>query len=404
MMAGSEIPNAPSTVATVRTGADRLLTDAPEIIRNKRVGVLTNHTGRLSDGRHLVDAIVDSGIASLSVLFGPEHGITGTTPDGEVVDHSNHSRYNVPIFSLYGKTHKPTKEMLHDVDVLVCDIQDVGARFYTFISTIALALEAAAENDVPFVVLDRPNPIRGLRCEGPVREQSLKTFVAWMPMPVTHGLTIGELTRMWNGEGWLANGVRARLEILPMKGWKREMWFDQTGLPWIPPSPNMQRLSTATVYPGVCFIEGTSISEGRGTSSPFELIGAPWADPEKVLAELSAFETPGVSFSAEEFTPLEIPGTASEPKYENELCRGIRITIADRDAIEPVKLGVEIIAAFKRAHPTETELRQRRFDILTGSSSVRKKLEANVHPAEICSMWKPELEKFCELREKYFLY
>jgi uncharacterized protein YbbC (DUF1343 family) len=225
-----------------------------------------------------------------------------------------------------------------------------------------------------------------------------------MPMPVTHGLTIGELTRLWNGEGWLANGVRARLDILPMKGWKREMWFDQTGLQWIAPSPNMPRLSTATVYPGACFIEGTSISEGRGTSSPFELIGAPWADPEKVLAELSAFETPGVSFSEEKFTPLEIPGIASEPKYKNTQCHGIRIMITNRDAIEPVKLGIEIIAAFKRAHPKETELRQRRFDILTGSSSVRKKLDVNIHPDEICSMWKPELERFFRLREKFFLY
>ena len=404
MMTDSEISHVRPTVSTVMTGADRLFSDAPEMIRNKRVGVLTNHTGRLSDGRHLVDAIVESGIASLSALFGPEHGIMGSTPDGEIVDHSNHPRYKVPIYSLYGKTHKPTKEMLQNVDVLVCDIQDVGARFYTFISTIALALEAAAENNIPFLVLDRPNPIRGLRCEGPVREQSLKTFVAWMPMPVTHGLTIGELTRMWNGEGWLANGVRARLEILQMKSWKRDMWFDQTGLQWIPPSPNMQRLTTATIYPGLCFVEGTSISEGRGTSSPFELIGAPWTNSQRVLKELVDFETPGVLFSEEEFTPLEIPGTANEPKYENNLCRGIRITIANRDAIEPVKLGVEIIAAFKRAHPKETDLRQRRFDILTGSSSVRKKLDVNTHPSEICNMWKPELEIFCRLREKYFLY
>lgn len=396
--------DASSSCGTVSIGADRLFTVAPDLIGNKRIGVLTNHTGRLSDGRHLVDAIVDSGVGRLSALFGPEHGITGDTPDGEVVDHANHSRYNVPIFSLYGRTHKPTKEMLEHVDVIVCDIQDVGARFYTFISTVALALEAAAEQSIPFVILDRPNPIRGLKCEGPVREQSLKTFVAWMPMPVTHGLTIGELARLWNGEGWLANGVRARLKVVPMEGWKREMWYDQTGLTWIPPSPNMPRLSTAIVYPGICFIEGTSLSEGRGTSSPFEVVGAPWADSDKILSQLSVLRTPGVSFSAEEFTPREIPGIASEPKFENKLCRGIRLSVVERDKIEPVKLGIQIISAFLQAHRKETELRNRRFDILTGSSSVRKKLETDVAPEEIFQMWKSDLEKFCHLREKYLLY
>ena len=399
-----ELSTAPTKVSLVRTGADRLFAEVPELIRQKRIGVLTNHTGRLSDGRHLVDAIANSGIAELAALYGPEHGITGDTPDGEGVDHAMHPKYNVPIYSLYGKTHKPSKEMLAGIDVLVCDIQDVGARFYTFISTIALAMESCAEQGVPFVLLDRPNPIRGLRCEGPVRELPLRSFVGWMPIPVTHGLTIGELARLWNEEGWLANGVRARLDVVPMKGWKREMWYDETGLAWLAPSPNMQRLSTATVYPGMCFVEGTSISEGRGTTSPFELVGAPWADPEKILRELEGFDTPGVSFSSEQFTPREIPGTASEPKYEDLLCEGIRISLVDRDAVEPVKLGVEIIAAFKRAHPKETELRNRRFDILTGSSGVRKKLEANVHPNEICESWKPDLEKFCALRKKYFLY
>ena len=391
-------------LSTVRTGADRLFTEMPELIRHKRVGVLTNHTGRLSDGRHLVDAIAGSGIAELAALFGPEHGVTGDTPDGEVVGHGKHPKYNVPVHSLYGTTHKPTKEMLTGIDVLVCDIQDVGARFYTFISTIALAMEACGEQRIPFVLLDRPNPIRGIRCEGPVREEALRSFVSLMPIPVTHGMTIGELARLWNEESWLTNGVHARLEVVPMKGWKREMWYDETGLAWLAPSPNMQRLSTATVYPGICFIEGTSISEGRGTLFPFELIGAPWTDPEKILRQLEGFDTPGVSFSTEQFRPREIPGRATKPKYENLLCQGIRISIVDRDDVEPVKLGIELIAAFKRVHPKETQLESKRFDILTGSSGVREKLEANIHPNEICQSWKPSLEKFCALRKKYFLY
>jgi uncharacterized protein YbbC (DUF1343 family) len=395
---------AASHSATVNTGADRLLTDAPDLIRKKSVGVLTNHTGRLRTGQSIVDAIADSGICRLAALFGPEHGIGGDTPDGEVVDHGTHRTYDLPIYSLYGKMHKPTAAMLKGVDVLVCDIQDVGARFYTFISTIALALEAAAENGVTFVVLDRPNPIRGLCFDGPIREQSLKTFVAWMPLPVTHGMTIGELTRMWNQEGQLANGVRANLEVLAMDGWKRSMWFDETGLPWLPPSPNMPRLSTAILYPGMCFLEGTSIAEGRGTDSPFELVGAPWADPEKIIECLKEFGIPGVALKPEEFTPCAIKGIASEPKYEGQRCNGIRISIVERDKVEPVKLGIAVVAAFKRCHPRETDLRHRRFDILTGSQEIRRMLEDNAHPNDICSNWSSSLERFSAIRQKYLIY
>ncbi len=391
-------------IAVVRTGADRLLTDAPELIRGRRVGILTNHTGRLADGRHIIDVIAGSEIAHLSALFGPEHGIGGDSPDGEVVEHATHPRHNVPVYSLYGRTHKPTKEMLASVDVLVCDIQDVGVRFYTFISTIALALDAAAESDIPVVILDRPNPIRGLHCDGPVRVDPLKSFVSWMPIPVTHGMTVGELARMWNEEGQLSGGRRVALEVVSMEGWERAMWFDETGLPWIPPSPNMKELSTAVVYPGFCFVEGTSISEGRGTPSPFKLLGAPWMRTERVLCELAAFSTPGVTFSAENFVPREIPGVATAPKYEGISCEGIRVTIEDRDHVEPVKLGIAFLAACKRAHPQETELRMRRFDILTGSSSVRKALESNAHPDEIIGAWQVSLAGFGEIRSHYLMY
>ncbi len=391
-------------VQTVRTGADRLLLDAPDLIRNKRVGILTNHTGRLRTGLSLVDAVVHSGIATLAALFGPEHGLVGAVADGEVVDHGNHPAYGVPVFSLYGKTHKPTRAMLEGIDVLICDIQDVGARFYTFISTIALAMEAAAEERKTFVILDRPNPIRGVAFDGAVREESLKTFVAWMPLPVTHGMTIGELARMWNGERQLANAVQARLEVVGMERWHRGMWFDETGLPWIPPSPNMQRLATATVYPGTCFLEGTSASEGRGTDAPFELLGAPWMEPEKVLDSLSAFPSPGVEYAVEEFTPRVIPGVATKPKFSGTRCRGLRICVRDRNLIEPVRLGITIVAALKRSHPKEMELRNRRFDILTGSQSIRHLLEECAHPEKIWGGWKEKLEEFGAEREKYLMY
>lgn len=395
----------------VKTGADRLFADVPELIKDKNVGILTNHTGRLSDGRSIVDAVAESGLCRIKALYGPEHGITGDTPDGKIVEHVDHPQHGVPVYSLYGRIHKPTKSMLDGIDVLLCDIQDVGARFYTFVSTIALTMEAAAENDIPFVILDRPNPIRGVDYDGPLRVPSLKSFVGWMPIPVTHGLTIGELARLWNEEGWLgagsageANGTKAKLEIVALGGWKRHLWFDETGLPWVPPSPNMRELATAIVYPGLCFVEGTSISEGRGTSFPFQIVGAPWADPEKVLTHLSGFKTPGVTFSPEEFTPREIPGAAIQPKYEGMHCKGIRIVVTDRNAVRPVRLGVAILAAFKRAHPHHTVFRNRRFDILTGNANVRHQLDQNVSPDEICEAWAEELEGFGRTREKYLMY
>lgn len=388
----------------VRTGADRLLSEALDIIRNKRVGILTNHTGRLADGRHIVDAIYESGIAKIVALYGPEHGIAGDAPNGVVVEHRGHPKYGIPVYSLYGKIHKPSPDMFERIDVLVCDIQDVGARFYTFISTVALAMEAAAEQGKTFIILDRPNPLRGLHFDGPVRAPSLRSFVGWMPIPVTHGLTIGELARLWNEEGWLANGVKARLEVVPMTGWKRSLWFDETGLPWIAPSPNMQSLTTAIVYPGACFVEGTSLSEGRGTSLPFLLIGAPWVDPEKVLRHLREFENPGIEFSADSFTPREIPGVAKKPKYEGEVCRGIRMNIVRRDDVRPVRLGIALLAAFKRAHPENTVFRNRRLDILTGNAGIRHQLERNVHPDQVCKSWEKDLEAFGEIREKYLMY
>lgn len=388
----------------VRVGADLLLRDKYTLIKGKRVGILTNHTGRLSDGRSIIDALADSGFCTLKALYGPEHGIAGDAPDGTIVEHALDPRHGIQIYSLYGRTQKPTPEMLDGIDVVVCDIQDVGARFYTFISTIALAMEAAAEHGIPFVILDRPNPIRGVSYDGPVRVSSLKSFVAWMPIPVMHGLTIGELARLWNDEGWLANGVKVSLQVVEMEGWKRSMWYDETGLAWTPPSPNMQTLATAIVYPGLCLVEGTSISEGRGTTSPFQVIGAPWADPEKVLRHMSAYLTPGVVFSAAEFTPNEIPGTAIEPKFEGLLCRGVRISVVDRNAVQPVHLGIAILSAFKRAHPVEAVFREKRFDVLTGNENVRHQLDRGVHPDEICSGWDDELRSFGEIRSKYLMY
>lgn len=396
--------NSLQTASLVKTGADRLLANEIDRIKNKRIGILTNHTGCLSNGSHIVDALVESNAVSVTALFGPEHGILGNTPDGKVVNHSTDSRYHIPVYSLYGKIHKPTPEMLSNIDLLLCDIQDVGTRFYTFISTIAMAVEGAAENGIPVLILDRPNPIRGVSFDGPVRNQKLKSFVAWMPIPVTHGMTIGELAILWNEEGQLAGGVRASLEILPLQGWNRNMWYDETGLPWIAPSPNMPSMTTAVLYPGLCFIEGTTISEGRGTDSPFELIGAPWLNTENVISVLNDFQLSGVQFSSDEFIPKEIPGMVSEPKYEGEVCKGIRIKVHDRNSIEPVRLGIYLLSALKKIHPKEAQLNHRRFDILTGDSSVRKMLEGGEQPEKIFSRWSNDLQEFGKIRSRYLLY
>lgn len=389
---------------TVRTGADRILSDALHVIEGKKVAFLTNHTGRLSTGQHLIDAVAHARCCEITALFGPEHGIDGNTPDGNAIGHSHHDDLGVPVYSLYGKTHKPTPDMLRGTEVLVCDIQDVGVRFYTYISTVALAIEAAAEAGLPVVVLDRPAMIRGLTYDGPIRTPQLRSFVSLLPVPVAYGMTIGEVMTMVNAEGCLKNGVQADLTVVHMEGWRRGMWYDETQLPWIAPSPNLPRLETAIIYPGMCFVEGTSISEGRGTDTPFMCVGSPWADPDRLLQALTDVEVPGVSFSEACFVPRTIPGMAVSPKFEGEECHGIRVTITDRNIVEPVKLGIAVLYAFKRCHPEETILRNRRFDILVGSSDVRRMLESGARPDAITSSWCSALEAFGATRARYLSY
>jgi len=253
----------------VRVGADVLMKEQFPLIKGKRVGLVTNHTALLADGTHLADALIAHGDVRLTALFGPEHGIRGDAPDGKTIADSIDARTGVKVYSLYGAVNKPSPAMLKNVDVLVYDIQDVGARFYTFISTMFLAMEAASENNIPVIVLDRPNPIGGVYCDGPVRVDSLKTFVSWAPMPIAHGMTVGELAMMANGEGWLKEKTKAALTVIPVEGWNRAAYFDETRLAWVRPSPNMRTVSTAVVYPGTCLVEGLNVSEGRGTERPF---------------------------------------------------------------------------------------------------------------------------------------
>lgn len=393
-----------AVTAQVKTGADLLFEKYIHLIEGKKVGLVTNHSGLLSNGKHLADAIFEDKRVKLVALFGPEHGIRGDAPDGRSITHGADAKTGVTVYSLYGSVYKPTEEMLKNIDVLIYDIQDVGVRFYTYTSTMSYTMEAAAERKIPFIVLDRPNPITGLWVEGFVREDSLRSFVGLHPVPIAYGLTVGELATMFNNEGWLKDGVRASLTVIKMEGWKRTMWYDQTGVRWVKPSPNMPTLKTAVVYPGTCLIEGTNLSEGRGTERPFEYIGAPFVDGKKWADALNAERLNGVTFEPVEFTPQSIPNVTSRPKHEGRPCEGIFVRVTDRQSYEPVKVGVYILATAKKLFADSLRWRERSIDRLSGTPALRTSIDARVAPQKIVSMWKDEVERFKKIRQKYLLY
>jgi uncharacterized protein YbbC (DUF1343 family) len=388
----------------VQIGAQLLIEKHQNLLSQRRVGLICNHTSVLQDGRHLADILYESPSIELVALFGPEHGIRGNAPDGESVQHGLDTNTQVPIYSLFGETNKPTPEMLNGIDLLLFDIQDIGARFYTYISTLSLAMEAAAEHSIPFVVLDRPNPIRGDRVEGPLREESLCSFFGLHPLPIVHGMTVGELAMMFNGEGWLKGGIKTNLRVIQMKGWKREWWYDETGLPWIKPSPSMLTMRTAVVYPGTCLIEGTNVSEGRGTSHPFENLGAPWISGEELAETLNAASLPGISFKPIEFRPINVNQLTIDPKFEGELCRGIYLDVKDRNIFHPVATSIVILCALKKLYPNHFAFRDQHFDLLAGVSWIRQMINEGAAPEEIIARWAEDTERFRSLREKYLIY
>ncbi len=318
----------------ISTGADVLIKEKLVLVQGRRVGLITNQTGRLSSGEFLLDALRAKGVR-VTALFGPEHGIRGAAGAGKKVGDSVDAVTGIPIFSLYGKQRSPTKVMLRNVDVLVFDIQDVGARFYTYISTMKLCMEAAAGKGIPYVVLDRPNPL-GARIDGPLIEDSLRSFVGPVRVPVVYGLTIGELAAMINKKGWLEGGAQANLTVVWMEGWVRGMRWNDTGLPWVGPSPNIPTPATVDIYPATCFLEATNVSEGRGTAEPFRQFGAPFLNADTLAARLNARVLPGVSFSPASFTPVS-------SKHKGEVCYGARATITDPASFRPVVTGLTII-------------------------------------------------------------
>lgn len=390
--------------AKVQIGIERLISDKFYLIEGKSIGIITNHTGILANGEHFVDYLFSTKRVNIKALFGPEHGIRGDAPDGRKITDAIDEKTGIDVYSLYGEIRKPTKEMLKDIDILVFDIQDIGARFYTYISTLNNCLEAAADNNIKFIVCDRPNPIGGIKVDGPILKPNQKSFVGIQPIPIQHGMTVGELAMMFNNEGWLENGIKADLIIIEALNWKRDQLFDETGIKWIDPSPNMVSLDAAIIYPGLCLIEGTNVSEGRGTMKPFLTIGAPFIDSKALIKELDSYHLKGVEFITTSFTPKSIPNMSTNPKFKDVPCTGIEIRIKDRNGIEAVKLGISIVYAINKLFKNDFILNKRRFNLLLGDESVTENILINENLNDIFDLWQGELEFFKKTRDKYLLY
>ncbi len=388
------------------TGAQRLVDSGFAALDGMRVGLVTNHTATVdtADGGpgHLIDRLYAAPNVTLAALFGPEHGLRGTAEAGAAVASGSDAATGVPVYSLYGASEKPPPEALAGLDALVFDVQDVGARFYTYTSTMGRAMQAAAEAGVPFVVLDRPNPLGG-DADGFVREPELVSFVGLYPVPVQHGLTVGELARMIAGEGWLPGLDALDLRIVEMTGWHRAMRWPETGLPFVPTSPNLPDFETALVYPGVALFEGTTASEGRGTDAPFLLVGAPGLDAEALADTLNARGLPGVRFEPARFTPRSVPGRAAHPKHEGRDIAGVRLVVTGAHAVCPVALGVHLLHAAYRQRPAGF-FKSEWLAKLAGTERLGRMLEAGERPEAIVAAWQDEVAAFERMRRAYLLY
>lgn len=390
-----------------------------DLVKSKRVGLITNQSGVDRNCRSLIDLFAQSPEIDLKAIYGPEHGVKGNAQAGEFVPLSTDDKFGLPVFSLYGQSQAPESEpidnldermrsfdtmkkgkaletvMIKDVDVMVYDIQDVGTRIYTYIATMAYCMETCAECHVEFIVLDRPNLINGTDMEGPILDYpEYSSFVGLYPIPVRHGMTTGELARLFND---LYLKTRVNLTVIPMEGWTREMWFDDTLLPWVPPSPNMPTLDTATVYPGQVFLEGTNISEGRGTDQPFELFGAPWIDGYRLAQTLNALQIPGICFEGTSFTP-------TFSKYRDECCGGVQIKVMDRKVYNPFETTLFIIKEILETYPRDFKFYEDYFDKIMGNSTVRKELILGDSLEKILKALISDLDLFAETRTPFLLY
>lgn len=376
------------TAFVVRNGIDVLVQDRFSTLRGRRLALVTNHTGLTVDGRRTIDVLRDNDDVVLDKIFSPEHGLDGRRDDR--VEDAFDEATGLIVHSLYGGSYKPTPQQLHDVDVVLFDLADVGCRFYTYISTLGYVLEACAENDVSVYVLDRPNPINGLDVEGPCSDASCESFVAYHSLPPRHGLTIGEMARFLNRE----RGIDADLRIVTMGGWQRAYWHEHTGQRWVNPSPNIRDQVAAALYPGVGLVEGTNVSVGRGTDRPFHVFGAPWIDGKRLVAALEAENLPGLRFRPASFVPSNTPH-----RYCGERCEGVEFDVTDLQALSPTALGLSLIRILRAQYPAAWEYRL--MEKLLARPDLLEAIEDQADELE--DLWRPDPE-FFEARAKALLY
>jgi uncharacterized protein YbbC (DUF1343 family) len=388
---------------TVRPGIEVLLKDRLGLVRGARVGAVVHPASALPDLRHAADALYECREFQLVSLFGPQHGARGEKQDNMVEsDFYWDPDTRLPVHSLYGETRWPAESMLEDIDLLLCDLQDAGTRVYTFIYTMAYCMEACARYGKRMIVLDRPNPVNGTQIEGNLLNPEYSSFVGRFPIPMRHGMTAGELARFFNSEF----GIQCSLTVVEMQGWKRQDWFDQTGLPWIQPSPNLPTLDSATVYPGSVLVEGTCLSEGRGTTRPFELIGAPFIGSRPYAERLNALDLPGVRFRPAYFEP-------TFQKWAGQMCGGIQIHVTDRERFEPYLTGIAVISVARslypesfrwREPPYEYETKKLPIEILCGERKIVDMILREASWGEIRQSWQADIETFRRQRAPYLLY
>jgi uncharacterized protein YbbC (DUF1343 family) len=374
----------------VLTGIDVLERDGFRQLSGRKIGLITNQTGINRLGTSNIQLLHEAKNLELITLFNPEHGLFGKL-DVSLIEDSRDPETGIKVYSLYGSTHRPTADMLEAIDTLVFDIQDIGTRFYTYISTMGHAMQAAAEFNIRFVVLDRPNPINGIDVSGPVLDEGRESFTAFHRLPIRHGMTTGELAHMFKAELQLD----LDLQVIPLEGWQRTQFFDTTGLPWVNPSPNMRSLTEAILYPGIGLLETTNLSVGRGTHTPFELFGAPWLDGNLLASELNALELPGVLFTPVDFTP-------DASKFSRELCHGVSIRITAREQFEPLRTGLEIAIQLRRLFSQEWEIEP--YDRLLANASVLTAVRDGKPYAEITGIYKPALQAFKQRRLEHLIY
>ncbi len=374
----------------VKTGLDVLVEQRFRLLKGRRVGLICNRASVSCRGEHIISLFRGQDMFQLVALFSPEHGLSSIVE--EEVSSGVHAETGLKVHSLYGETLRPTAESLQGIDTLVFDVQDIGARFYTYISTMAMCMEEAARHRIRFVVLDRPNPISGGRVGGPVLDDSYRgRFISYFPIPVMHGMTVGEIARMFNREF----GIGCDLTVVRMRGWRRRMWFDETALPWVNPSPNIRNLVAGTLYPGFGIVEQTNMSVGRGTFAPFELFGAPWMDGKRLADEMNAARLPGLQFVPAEFTP-------DNSVFAGEKCSGVRVVLTDRNALDCIRAGLAFVAAIHKSHGETFKLDA--ICPMVGDEQVAEKIKAGTPVDKIIRTWRPRLQRFMRRRKRYLLY